>query len=74
MKTGRRAQQVRPLKAAGPDRLAEALHLQAIEANPLLPDEVSMFEMFEREGWTPDDRRAYIVRQLGHLKKFAAVE
>ena len=34
-------------------RLAEAAHLQAIEGNPLSPDELAMFEMFEREGWSP---------------------
>ena len=33
------------------ERLAEAVtHLQAVEGNPLLPDEIAMFEMFEREG------------------------
>lgn len=56
------------------DLLVEALHLQAIEANPLLPNEIAMFEMFEREGWTPDDRRAYIARQFDHLREHAAVE
>ncbi|OWQ90574.1 hypothetical protein CDQ91_20460 [Sphingopyxis witflariensis] len=33
---------------------------QAIEGNPLTLDEISMFEMFEREGWSPDRRRAHI--------------
>ena len=44
--------------------LAEAAHLQEIEGNPLTPGELAMFEMFEREGWPPEDRRAYIVRQI----------
>ena len=55
-------------------RLAEALHLQAIEGNPLLPDEVAMFEMFEREGWPPEDRRAYIARQFKDRESSAAAE
>ena len=60
-----------PLTAAMQQRLTEALHLQALEANPLLPDEV---EMFEREGWTADDRRAYITQQFEHLRQSAVVE
>ena len=44
--------------------LAEAAHLHEIEGNPLTPDELAMFEMFEREGWPPEDRRAHIVRQI----------
>ncbi len=54
--------------------LAEAVHLQAIEGNPLLPDEIAMFEMFEREGWSPEDRRAYIARQLKSRGSIAAAE
>lgn len=34
---------------------------QKIEGNPLTPEEIEMFEMFEREGWSPDRRRAYIL-------------
>ncbi len=46
------------------ERLAEVLHLQAMEANPLRSDEVAMFEMFEQEEWSPEDRRTYIARRL----------
>ena len=63
--------------AAVNQRLAEAVHLQAIEGNPLLPDEVAMFEMFEmfeREGWPPEDRRAYIARQFKDRESIAAAE
>ena len=56
------------------ERLAEALHLQAMEANPLRSDEVAMFEMFEREEWSPEDRRAYITRRLTDRKGFVAAE
>jgi hypothetical protein len=38
-----------------------AMRLQEIESNPLSPDDVAMFEMFEREGWPPERRRAYIL-------------
>jgi hypothetical protein len=41
-------------------RLA-AMRLQEIEGNPLSPDQVGMFEMFEREAWTPDQRLAHIL-------------
>jgi len=55
-------------------RFAEAAHLQAIEGNPLSPDELAMFEMFEREGWAPEDRRAYIERQFRVRRRIAAAE
>jgi hypothetical protein len=41
-------------------RLA-AMRLQEIEGNPLSAEEVAMFEMFEREAWTPDRRLAHIL-------------
>jgi hypothetical protein len=56
------------------ERLAEALHLQAMEANPLRSDEVAMFEMFEQEEWSPEDRRTCIARRLKNHKGLAAVE
>lgn len=55
-------------------RLAEAAHLQAIEGNPLSPDELAMFEMFEREGWSPKKRRAHIARRLKERERVAAAE
>lgn len=60
--------------AAANGRLAEAAHLQAIEGNPLTPDELAMFEMFEREGWPPEDRRACIERQIRNRRRIAAAE
>jgi hypothetical protein len=44
-----------------------AQHLQVIEGNPLSAEDVAMFEMFEREGWTHERRRAYILAQVRHL-------
>ena len=59
--------------AIGYNRLAEVAHLQVIEGNPLSPRELAMFEMFEREGWTPEERRAYITRRFeGHGRMAAA--
>ena len=37
-----------------------AMHLQAIEGNPLTADEVGMFD---REAWTHEQRRAYLRAQ-----------
>jgi hypothetical protein len=45
------------------ERLLEAMHLQAIEGNPLDAEDIAMFEMFEREGWGHERRRAYILAQ-----------
>jgi hypothetical protein len=50
-------------------RRLEAMSLQAVEGNPLAPDEVAMFEMFEREGWPHERRRAWI---LGKATALAA--
>lgn len=44
-----------------------AAHLQEIEGNPLTADEIAMFEMFEREGWSPERRRAYILASVSDL-------
>jgi hypothetical protein len=43
--------------------LSEAKHLQAIEGNPLDAEQVAMFEMFDREGWSDERRRDYIRRR-----------
>ena len=55
-------------------RLAEAVHLQAIEGNPLTPEEIAMFEMFEREGWSPERRRAHLLRRIEDRRRVAAAE
>jgi hypothetical protein len=47
-------------------RLA-AGRLQEIEGNPLSADDVAMFEMFEREAWTHERRRAYILAHAAAL-------
>ncbi len=45
----------------GRDRRIAAARLQEIEGNPFTADEIAMFEMFEREGWSHERRRAYIL-------------
>lgn len=44
-------------------RRLEAQHLQVIEGNPLSPDQIAIFEMFEREGWSHERRLAYLLEQ-----------
>ena len=41
-------------------RLRVAMHLQALEGNPLDAEEVALFEMFEREGWSHERRLAFL--------------
>ena len=52
------------------ERRLTAMHLQEIEGNPLSPDQVAMFEMFEREAWSHERRLAYILARV----KAAAAE
>ena len=46
---------------AAKTRRLQMQHLNAIEENPLTDTEIAMFEMFEREAWSHDRRRAYIL-------------
>ena len=58
----RRPQQPpRPIDEAARQRGLEMQHLLLIEGNPLTADEVAMFEMFDREGWSHERRRAHIL-------------
>ncbi len=50
--------------AAARKRRLEAQHLQRIEGNPLDADDIAMFEMFEREGWSHEKRLAYILNLI----------
>ncbi len=54
--------------------LKEAAHLQAMEGNPLTADEIAMFEMFEREGWSDERRRAYLRDDILKRVSVAAAE
>ena len=41
-------------------RRKEGLNLHKIEGNPLTPEEIEMFEMFDREGFSDEQRREHI--------------
>lgn len=41
-------------------RFQEGLALHAIEGNPLDAEDIAMFEMFDREGFSDEERVAYI--------------
>ena len=49
------------LVAAARKRRLVAMRLQEIEDNPVSPDQAAMFEMFEREAWSHERRRAFIL-------------
>ena len=44
-------------------RRLEAMRLQEIEGNPATPEDIAMFEMFEREAWSHERRLAYIIAE-----------
>jgi hypothetical protein len=46
--------------AGARQRRRVAAHLHAIEDSPPTAEQTAMFEMFEREGWSHERRRAYI--------------
>ena len=56
--------------AASRKRRLMGMKLQEIEGNPASPEQIAMFEMFEREGWSHERRRAYIAaRNKARAKK-----
>lgn len=55
-------------------RFREACALQEIESNPLTPEEIEMFEMFRREGWSDERRRAYLTARAKKLASDLAAE
>jgi len=55
-------------------RRAEAFACNAIEGQPASAATVEMFEMFDRECMSFDERRNYIVAQAGKLKATLAAE
>ena len=54
--------------------LRDAIHLHKIEGNPLDAEQIAMFEMFEREGWSHERRRAYILARAGVAEPPRAAE
>jgi hypothetical protein len=69
--TKRNSHSPRAVDEAARKRRLAMQHLQVIEGNPLTADEIAMFEMFEREGWSHERRRAYIQAKF---KPFASPE
>lgn len=55
-------------------RFREACALQDIESNPLTPEEIAMFDMFRREGWSDERRRAYLDNLATSLASDIAAE
>ncbi|TWF52096.1 hypothetical protein [Neorhizobium alkalisoli] len=49
-------------------RTLEAAHLQEIEGNPLDADQMAMFEMFDREGFSPEQEIEYIRADIERRK------
>jgi hypothetical protein len=49
-------------------RRKEGMKLHEIEGNPLSPQDIAMFEMFERERWSHEKCRAYIRAQIEREK------
>jgi hypothetical protein len=64
----------RPRPADATVRRLEAQHLQALEGNPLTPEEIAMFEMFEREKWPEDRCLAYIRAKFAGQAPASAAE
>ncbi len=42
----------------------EAEHLQEIEGNPLTAEERALFAKFEREGWSTESQRAFVLARF----------
>ena len=63
-----------PADQASRERGLDMQHLQAMEGNPLTADEIAMFEMFEREGWSHDRRRAHILAMFQRVASPEAAE
>ena len=56
-----------PAVESARQRRLVAMRLQEIECNPLDSTDVAMFEMFEREAWPHERRRAYILARAHRL-------
>lgn len=56
-------------KAKKQHRFAEAANLHAIEGQPLSAEQIAMFDMFEREGWSEEQCLAYIRAKYSELAR-----
>ncbi len=53
-------------------RHLDAIKLHEIEGNPFTSEDNALFEMFEREGWTGQQRREHIVKEARRRAGLAA--
>jgi len=53
--------------AAAKQRRLEAMALAEIEGNPLMLADIEIFEMYEREGWSHERRRADLTARAQRL-------
>ena len=65
-----------PKKAAAEreHRFREACVLQEIEGNPLTPEEIAMFERFEREGWSDEKIGEFLLARAKKRQSDIAAE
>jgi hypothetical protein len=45
------------------DPRGQIMAMQEIEGNPLTAEDIALFDMFDREGWSHEQRRAYIIAE-----------
>jgi hypothetical protein len=64
---GRIVKRVSVSRACAVKQRLVAMRLHEIEGNPLSADQVVMFEMFERQQWSSEQRRAYILSKASLL-------
>jgi hypothetical protein len=55
------------MKQSQRQRLKEAIRLHEIEGNPLDAEDIALFEMFERKGWSHKRRRDYLLARTKSL-------
>lgn len=63
-----------PQSPAARKRAADADHMQMMEGNPLDADDRAMFEMFDREGWSYEERESYIIGLFSRERNSPAAE
>ena len=63
-----------PQSPAARKRFADAAHMQMMEGNPLDAEDHAMFEMFDREGWSYEEREAYLIGLFSQERRSPAAE
>ena len=61
--TDREHTPIDPTSSASKELGRDMEHLQAIESNPLDREQLALFERFEREGWSHERRRRYLLER-----------